>query len=71
MEPQPASEIQAWAQGCGHRLQPWEFEALLAASRAYVAEYQADEPVAPDRVQPQVNVARKFKKLVSQVNAKC
>lgn len=35
--PLSALEIRAWCDGSGIELLPWEFEALRAASRAYVA----------------------------------
>lgn len=46
--PLPAQEIHAWASGTGHRLQGWEFRALLDASRAYVDEYLAERSDPPD-----------------------
>lgn len=36
--PLSSSELAAWSQAAGVDLQPWEFGALRAASRAYVAE---------------------------------
>jgi hypothetical protein len=72
-EPLPASEIAAWASGAGHRLQPWEFSALQEASRAFVAEYQAGNPLPPD--QPahrpdQQALSQKLKGLAAQINRK-
>lgn len=34
-----AMELQAWADGAGFALQPWEFLSLQRASRAYCNEY--------------------------------
>ena len=42
-----ASEMLAWQQGAGVKLSPWEFSAIRAASRAYVAEYYAENPNPP------------------------
>ena len=41
-----AQEVNAWQQGSGQRFNPWEFQVIREASRAYVAEYyaEADEP---------------------------
>lgn len=44
----PASEIRAWACGCGHKPNPLEFESLAAASRAYANEHQAEGPEHDD-----------------------
>lgn len=33
-----ATELTAWAAASGQRLQPWEFQALQRASRAYCSE---------------------------------
>ncbi|MGQ3193101.1 MAG: hypothetical protein ACT6UH_00680 [Hydrogenophaga sp.] len=74
--PLSASEIAAWAAGTGHRLLGWEFEALQAASRAYVDEFTAERPEPPDGqtegfVDPDVlnaKAARIFEKLATPVN---
>ena len=43
----PATEVLAWQQGAGVKLSPWEFSVIRAASRAYVAEYYAENPNPP------------------------
>ena len=45
----PATEVLAWQQGSGRQLSSWEFSAIRAASRAYVAEYYAESPNPPWR----------------------
>lgn len=49
MGPVPLSslEIRAWCDGSGIELQPWEFEALRAASRAYVACLTGSDDTLP------------------------
>lgn len=76
--PLSALEIQAWANGAGHRLEPWEFEALQDASRAYVDEYLAENRTAPDGqdetlADPEVidaRAARLFDKLAAPVRSR-
>lgn len=46
--PLSAAELHAWACLTGHRLQAWEVEALLAASRAYLAAVHEASPIPPD-----------------------
>lgn len=45
--PQPIAwqELSAWAEASGVDLAPWEAEALMDASRAYVGEYSATDGV--------------------------
>lgn len=38
-----------WMLGTGHRLSPWQFEVILAASRAYAETYQDAKAAAPWR----------------------
>ena len=45
--PLPAQEISAWSEGTGHRLEPWEFEAIHTASAEFVAEFYAENPKPP------------------------
>lgn len=49
MGPRPLSstEVQAWAAGTGRVLAPWEFTALRAASRAFVAQAASDDTQLP------------------------
>jgi hypothetical protein len=46
--PISACELHAWASLTGRHLQAWEVEALLAASRAYLAAVQEANPNPPD-----------------------
>lgn len=46
--PLTAQEIRAWAAGSCRRVGPWEFTAMLEASRCYVHEYGEDKPTPPD-----------------------
>lgn len=46
--PLTATELHAWASLTGQRLQAWEVEALLVASRAYLAAVQEASPIPPD-----------------------
>lgn len=68
----PASEIAAWSALSQTPLDPWEFEALRSASRAYVAQSQNDTPSPPyeEQAQHQPSVAADFKKLAARLNAK-
>lgn len=43
-----ATELQAWSTGTGHALENWEFEVILAASKAFVLEHQAENFDPPD-----------------------
>ncbi|WP_462387293.1 hypothetical protein [Acidovorax sp. Q11] len=45
--PLSALEIRAWCEGSGIGLQPWEFEALRAASRAYVVSLTGTDDTLP------------------------
>ena len=45
--PLPSTELQAWSQGTGTALAPWEFRALRAASRAYVAQLSSKDDAPP------------------------
>ena len=49
MGPVPLSslEIRAWSEGSGIALLPWEFEALRAASRAYLACLNGTDDTLP------------------------
>lgn len=75
LAPLSAREIAAWACGTGHYLQGWEFDALQAASRAYVDEYTAERTEPPDGqtegfVDPDVlnaKATRLFEKLATPV----
>jgi len=68
--PLPAVEISAWASGAGHRLQPWEFEALQDASRAFCAEYQSENTQPPDgQALPRISVIQQFKGLAQRLNS--
>lgn len=42
-----AAELQAWAQGAAIYLQPWEFQVLQRASRAYCAAYSSPDDFPP------------------------
>ena len=42
-----AAELQAWAQGAAIDLQPWEFQVLQRASRAYCAAYSSPDDFPP------------------------
>lgn len=46
--PLTATELHAWASLTGQRPQAWEVEALLAASRAYLAALHEASPLPPD-----------------------
>jgi hypothetical protein len=45
--PLSAAEIRAWCEGSGIALRPWEFEALRAASRAYVGCLNGTDDTLP------------------------
>lgn len=45
--PLSALEIRAWCEGSGIELQPWEFEALRTASRAYIACLTGSDDTLP------------------------
>lgn len=45
--PLSALEVRAWCEGSGIELQPWEFEALRAASRAYVSSLMGTDDTLP------------------------
>lgn len=49
MGPVPLSctEIQAWSAGTGKHLDAWEFQAIRAASRAYVNQTCSEEQALP------------------------
>lgn len=49
MGPTPLScaELQAWSQGTGMTLAPWEFRAIRAASRAFVAQLSSKDDAPP------------------------
>ena len=49
MGPAPLSctELLAWSQGTGMTLAPWEFRAIRAASRAFVAQLSSKDEVPP------------------------
>ncbi len=49
MGPAPLScaELQAWSQGTGMTLAPWEFRAIRAASRAFVSQLSSKDDVPP------------------------
>ena len=49
MGPAPLSctELQAWSQGTGMQLAPWEFRAIRAASRAFVSQLSSKDEVPP------------------------
>lgn len=73
MGPAPLSalEMQAWCQMTNTALQPWEFDALRAASRAYCAQSVAKDPFAPwaDRESSaRPTVAGRFKAIAQQLN---
>ena len=42
-----AAGLQAWAQGAAIDLQPWEFQVLQRASRAYCAAYSSPDDFPP------------------------
>lgn len=48
MAPISATELQAWCAGSGTPLQPWEFGAVRAASRAYCQQHAQDDPREPN-----------------------
>ena len=65
----PATEIAAWARGTGRRLEPWEFEALKAASRAFVTHLYDESPVPPDGEQiHKPSALGAFKTLAQRIN---
>lgn len=69
--PLSAQEIAAWSAGTGHRMAPWEFEVIHAASAAFVTEYQAENHTAPDveqGEQPKPSLIGAFKNLAKKVN---
>lgn len=71
MAPLSAQEIAAWSAGTGHRLAPWEFEVIHAASAAFVSEYHAENPTPPDvepDEQPKPSLMGVFKNLAKKVN---
>lgn len=45
--PLTATELTAWCAGAGRTLAPWEFAAVLAASRAYVTQLHSDDAAPP------------------------
>lgn len=49
MGPRPLSstELQSWSNGTGRPLEAWEFRALRAASRAFVAQAATEDPTPP------------------------
>ena len=62
--PVTATELTAWCNGAGRTLAPWEFSAVLAASRAYVTQIHSDDATPPygstsDLSDPEV-LSRKF-----------
>lgn len=72
-QPLPATEIATWANACGRRLARWEFTALLEASRAFVGEYHAGNPLPPDNPVPQPDqkaLSSQLKTLAAQLNRK-
>jgi hypothetical protein len=42
------SEVMAWCQAMQHPLEPWEFEAVRAASRAFCSQLSSDDPREPN-----------------------
>ncbi|MEY2689956.1 MAG: hypothetical protein RL375_4156 [Pseudomonadota bacterium] len=48
--PLAPSEVLAWANGAGRKLDPWEFQNVIDMSRAYVSEGSA--ATAPERAPP-------------------
>lgn len=46
--PISAAELMAWSQGMQHPLDPWEFEAVRSASRAYCAQLASEDPREPN-----------------------
>jgi len=62
--PITATELTAWCNGAGRTLAPWEFTAVLAASRAYVSQTHSEDGLPPygdtsDLSDPEV-LSRKF-----------
>ena len=45
--PLSSAEVMAWQHGMGLSLAPWEFRVLRAASRAFVAEVNAEADYPP------------------------
>lgn len=72
MQPLPAQELMAWSAGSGHRLTPWEFRVMSAASQAFVSEYRADNPAPPDQqAKPEKpRLIGAFKNLAKEINKK-
>lgn len=67
--PLPAVEISAWANGTGHLLKPWEFEALQEASRAFCAEYLNENSQPPDgKDLPRPSLGQQLKQLAKRLN---
>jgi len=46
--PISASELLSWCRGMDHPLDPWEFEAVRSASRAYCSQLASDDPREPN-----------------------
>jgi hypothetical protein len=42
------AEVMAWCQGMQQPLEPWEFEAVRAASRAFCSQLSSDDPREPN-----------------------
>lgn len=55
MGPAPISsaELMAWCSGTQTDLEPWEFEAIRSASRAFVGQYMSDDPFEPNSEKPE------------------
>jgi hypothetical protein len=51
--PLTAQEVRAWCAGMQTALEPWEFEAVLKASRAYCRELVAEDTREPNFEQAQ------------------
>ena len=67
--PISACEIMAWAQGMRREIEPWEFDALLSASRGYCAEHNLNNFTAPDGQElPRQDVGGKLQSIARMVN---
>ena len=71
--PLPPSELSNWAALTSTPLAPWEAQAVLSASRAYVSEFYADNPSPPwgharDMADPDV-VADRIRTTMTRLSA--
>lgn len=43
----------AWCEGTQTELDPWEFEAIRSASRAFVGQYMSEDATEPNATEPE------------------